>query len=415
MCRGLFVTPVRASMQRKQLDQLQRDGDRLIAAWRQLLESLPSNAQGISALARFLNLPKGTCQRVVEGAMSSKDGLHAYARFPGPEALRSVAEACARTLPDDAAVGVAADGALSATAKFASTLEEMGLSQRGLIDAIAKARASDAGSAVREDRQRIERRALFTAAANVTGEHLDAKVAVGVYLPSEKSGRMRVQVALAFRGIRREPGARPVVPFIYAGYWDHPAPPVRKAPAGTPGGAQWEVIEDLSTAGLRAERIAGEQDRTLLVVDTEHVPMTKRGVDIAMRFASDAPLDPRGSSMAKLVPSVRIMQPTRALVHDMYIHRDLLVGRKPRAACFSLSAPPGDGPGGSYHECWYERFPDRVAATRMKRSPLADTYADVLEVLAAQAIGDVDPADLIAFRCTVAYPLWQSEYRVYFE
>ncbi len=402
-------------MQRKQLDQLQRDGDRLIASWRQLLEALPANAQGISALARFLNLPKGTCQRVVEGATSSKDGLHAFARFPGPEALRSVAEACARTLPDDPAVIAAADGALSATAKFASTLEEQGVSQRGLIDAIAKARANDAGSAVREDRQRTERRALFTAAANVTGEHLDAKLAVGVYLPSERAGRMRVQVALAFRGIRREPGARPVVPFIYAGYWEHPAPPIRTAPAGTPGGAQWEVIDELSTAGLRAERIAGEQDRTLLVVDTEHVPMTKRGVDIAMRFSSDAPLDPRGSSVARLVPSVRIMQPTRVLVHDMYIHRDLLDGRKPRAACFSLSAPPGDGPGGSYQDCWYERFPDKVAASRLKRSPLADTYADVLETLAAQAVGDVDPTALVAFRSTVAYPLWQSEYRVYFD
>lgn len=409
------MTSVRLSMQRKQLDQLQRDGDRLIAAWRQLLEALPPSAQGISALARFLNLPKGTCQRVVEGATSSKDGLHAYARFPGPEALRSVAEACARTLPVDGTVMSAADSALSATAKFAATLEEMGLSQRGLIETIAKARASDAGSAVREDRQRTERRALFTAAANVTGEHLDAKLAVGVYLPSEKPGRMRVQVALGFRGIRREPGARPVVPFIYAGYWDHPAPPVRKAPDGTPGGAQWEVIEELSTAGLRAERIAGDEDRTLLVVDTEHVPMTKRGVDIAMRFTSDAPLDPRGSSVAKLVPSMRIMQPTRVLVHDMYIHRDLLASRKPRAACFSLSAPPGDGPGGSYQECWYERFPDKVTASRMKRAPLADMYADALEVLAAQAVGDLDPADLVAFRCTVAYPLWQSEYRVYFE
>lgn len=409
------MTSALVGMQRKQLDQLQRDGDRLIAAWSQLLESLPENAQGISALARFLNLPKGTCQRVVEGATSSKDGLHAYARFPGPEALRSVAEAIARTLPDADTVTVAADGALSATAKFASTLEEMGLSQRGLIDAIAKARANDAGSAVREDRQRTERRALFTAAANVTGEHLDAKIAVGVYLPSEKSGRMRVQVALAFRGIRREPGARPVVPFIYAGYWEHPAPPIRKAPPGTPGGAQWEVIDSLSTAGLRAERITGEQDRTLLVVDTEHVPMTKRGVDIAMQFSSDAPLDPRGTSTAKLVPSVRIMQPTRTLLHDMYIHRDLLRGRKPRAACLSLSAPPGDGPGGSYQECWYERFPDKVGVTRLKRKTPADSYADVVELLTTQAFAGVDPSEFIAFRCAVAYPLWQSEYRVYFD
>jgi hypothetical protein len=413
------VDQARDAMQRKQLDQLQRDGDRLIASWRALLAAMPEDAQGISALSRFLNLPKGTCQRVVEGAYSSKDGLHAYARFPGPEALRTVAEACARAMAADAKVIAESDGALGATAKFASNLEEMGLSQRGLIDAIARARANDAGSAVREDRARTERRALFTAASNVTGEHLDAKIAVGAYVPSAKAGRMHVRVALAFRGIRREPGARPVVPFIYAGYWEHPAPPIRKAPPGTPSGPDWEVIESLSTAGLRAERIAGEQDRTLLVVDTEHVAASKpskHGVDIAMQFTSDAPLDPRGGAFARLVPSVRIMQPTRLLVHDMYIHKSLLAARRPRAACLSLSAPAGDGPGGSYQECWYERFPDKVSVAKIgRKSADLDSFADVVQVLADHALEGVNPTDMVAFRCFVAYPLWQSEYRVYFE
>lgn len=403
-------------MQRKQLDQLQRDGDRLIAAWQQLLATLPEPAQGISALARYLSLPKGTCQRIVEGANSSKDGLHAYARFPGPEALRSVAQACINAANEDPATIMAAEAALGATAKFATVLQETRLSQTGLIHAIAKARASNAGSAVREDRQRTQRRALFTAASNVTGEQLDAKLAAGVYMPSDNPGRMHVQVALAFRGIRREPGARPVVPFIYAGYWDHPAMHIRKAPPSTQSGADWEIIESLSTAGLRAERIVGEQDRTLLVVDTEHVPATKHGVDIAMTFNSDAPLDPRGSTTARLAPSVRIMQPTRVLVHDMFIHRDLLEGRRPRAACLSFSAPPGDSKGGSYQECWYERFPDEVLVSKLnRRSPDVDTYAEVLQTLSDKAFAGCSPADFIAFRCHVAYPLWQSEYRVYFE
>lgn len=405
-------------MDRAVIDQLSRDGERLIAAFQGVIRALPASARGIGPMARYLGLHKGTCQRVVEGAQGSRDGLHAYARFPGVAALRTYLDACGRVGLPDEDLG----GARAAVDRLDAALDRLDVSQRGLLDLIAATGEGRRDSAVYENRALVERRSLYSAARRVTGESVEAKVVIGLVMPSPvRQGRLRLVVVSSLRGIVRQPYARPVVPFVLTGPSVLPIMPGDREQTDAADAPTFEVLRGFSTAGVRAVPLtSGRQDRTLLVVDTDHLPEGDRdGVDTTVQFIADAPLDPRANPGVRLAPAARITQPTRALIHELHVHRDLDLTRPPRVGCFALCAPPGDAEGGGYEECWYERFPeappveplDAPGPRRVRTDPLARFAGDLSgHIFDSQAL---DRRRFISWRCRVPYPLWQTEYRAY--
>lgn len=398
---------------------LERLGDRLISAFARLIGALPAQSRGISGMSRYLGVHKATCQRLVEGVTKSDQGVSAFVRLPGVEALQALLRAC-RKKGVDAARIEACDAAVD---RWEAEMRSRGVSQRGLVDLIASLRTGkEVGPSDLTERRAMEqRRALYGAARRLTGEDVAIKIGIGVIEPlhggsgaSTAARRFRVTAVAALLGVRRELFARPIAPFVISG--SHDALPIVR-----PGGVQpnrapttFQLLPEFSTAGLHAVRLAETEARTLLVVDTDGTPEGE-SVDVAVLFTAEMTL-PKG---VRISAAARVVQPTQTLVNDVYVHAALARDAHPTAGCFALTATPGDRPGGGPDECWHDRFPESARPYELRgqettggRAGRAESVADRLARRVFELRG-MDADRFRAWRTLVRYPVWQSEYRTY--
>lgn len=407
------------------LMRIRRVGDRLRAAFRALVDSFPPNARNISGMSRWLSIHKATCQRIVEGLDPARDGLTAFGRFPGVEGLQLLISASATR-------GVSSDLLTASTAavgEYEQLLAAHGRTQRGLVRIIESLRIEAAGPEGQPDRDLAEdqRKALFDGARRVTGEELRGKSLVAIIRPrTDLPARLEAIFYTRLIGVRRHSYSRPIVTFILGGWWSH-LHPSEPAISGRPKGVASEVppfnlVEEFSTAGIKPVRIGGADARTLVVVDLDNVPSDGDGqgpADVTGRFCSTTMPNPLWDTRAKLNCTARITSPARALLMDVYLHHDLASELVPQLACYSVTAPPGDSPDGGPDQCWYERLPDLPDVLQIGRAntPRPHPVFPRHDHLVRHAFTreQIDPEDFLGFRSEVAYPIWQSEYRMYFE
>ncbi|MCC6321899.1 MAG: hypothetical protein IT438_10750 [Phycisphaerales bacterium] len=407
------------------LMRIRRVGDRLRASFRAAVEAFPPNARNISGMARWLGVHKATCQRVVEGLDAGRDGLTTFARLPGVEGLQMVIDA-ARSSGVDGDLLASAEAAIG---EYESLLHSYGRTQRGLVRIIESLRIEAAGPEGQPDRdmQEDQRKALFDGARRVTGEEMKGKAIVAIVRPRpDQPSRLDAFLYSRLLGARRHSFSRPIVTFILGGWWSHLHGP-GGAPATRPVGVSadtipFHLVEEFSTAGVRPVRIGAADARTLVVVDLDSVPSDGDGqgpADVTGRFHSAVAPNPVWDSRARLDCTVRVTCPARSMLMDIYLHHSLASQLVPHLACYSLAAPPGDSPDGGPDQCWYERFPDMPEVVSLGRAqpprphPAFPRHDEL--VSHAFAKEGVDPADYHGFRAEVAYPIWQSEYRMYFE
>lgn len=406
-------------MSEHDLMRIRRVGDRLRAGLRTLVEGFPPSARNISGMARWLGVHKATCQRIVEGLDPGRDGLTAFSRLPGTEGMRTHIDAAR-------AKGVSADrveAASAAVAEYESLLGAFGHTQRGLVRLIETLRIEAAGPEGQPDRELAEdqRKNLFDGARRVTGEELRGKGLVAIVRPRpDQPSRLEGTFYSHLVGARRHSFSRPIVSFIYSGFWSRgeEARPTNVAEERLP----CELVPAFSTAGLRAVKIDAQDARTLAVVDLESVRADGEGTgpaDACVKFSSVAMPNPLWEEGSCLNVALRIANPSRAMVMDVFLHHTIAASVVPSIACYSLSAPPGDSPEGAPDRCWHERFPENPELVQLGRAGDARPRALLprQEELVRHALSEsaVEPSEYVGFRCETTYPIWQSEYRMYFE
>ena len=412
-----------------ELMRIRRVGDRLRASFRTLVDGFPPNARNISGMSRWLGVHKATCQRIVEGLDPGRDGLTAIARFPGTEGMRGHIAAASEH-------GVTSDlihNATAAVEEYESLLAHFGHTQRGLVRIIESLRMEAAGPDGQPDRELAEdqRKSLFDGAKRVTGEEMRGKGVVVILRPrADQPSRLAATMYTMLSGVRRHTFSRPVVSFMYSGFWSH-------SEEARPSSVQeerlpYQLVPEFSTAGLKTVRIDSKDARTLVVVDLESVERDSEGLgpaDACIKFHSLAIPNPVWDEQARLNVAARISSPSRALVMDVFLHHSIASNVLPVVGSYALSAPPGDSPEGGPDQCWYERFPDSPELKQLGRAngTRARTLLPRQEELIAYALrdatspgagalpGPIDPAEYLGYRCETTYPIWQSEYRLYFE
>ncbi len=409
-------------MSEHDLMRIQRLGDRLRAGLRTLVDGFPPNARNISGMSRWLGVHKATCQRIVEGLDPGRDGLAAFARLPGTEGMRTHIAAAREK-------GVSADrveAASAAVAEYESLLGALGHTQRGLVRLIERLRIEAAGPGGQPDRELAEdqRKHLFDGARRVTGEEMRGKGLVAIIRPrADQLTRLDGTFYTHLVGARRHSFSRPIVSFIYSGYWSHgdearpPNIPEERLPC--------TLVEEFSTAGLKTVKIDARDARTLAVVDFDSVPGDGEGMgpaDACVKFSSVAMPNPLWEGGSRLNVAMRIASPSRAMVLDVFLHHSIAASVVPSVACYSLAAPPGDLPEGAPDQCWYERFPESLELVQLGRAAVGGglrprSLLPRQEELVRHALGEaaIDPAEYVGYRCETTYPIWQSEYRMYFE
>ncbi len=391
------------------LSMIRRVGDRLRSAISSLVSTLPEQARTISGMSRYLNVHKATCQRIVEGTRQADGPLETLVRLPGLEGLEAHVTACEKR-------GAPADAVLLARAavrQYASLLAELGVSHRGLNELI-RVLSTEEGEGL--SRLAVDRRReLFEAARNASGEQAEVKSVIYVIRPSRTPGRADVHIVSSLRGVRRQSFARPITMFVLG---DAAAHAGRERPAPAEWMFSHRVIGEQSTVGLRAVRLQEASARTVLLMDLGGNAFGA-AADIAMEFCFDGVPDPRTAPLRRTDSAARISTPCRSLVSDLFIHKDLAEARL-TALTVSLAATPCDAHGGAPEELWHEKFPESLTLHALgaasREPPPCDHPGQPQLIRAAfEGLKEADPADFVGWRLEVAYPLWQTDYRIYME
>lgn len=354
-----------------------RLGDRLGA----LLHALPPRARGITGLARYLQVGKSTCQRVVEGVRA--EGTEVIRDLPGSAGLRAVVEA-SRSRGVDSAV---CDAALDAIEALDGLVADAGGSKARLLAALD---AIERFGGPREDSEEAERRDLVEAAGRLLADLSDVRLTVRAYAPGSE-GRLRRYIAVGQVGLRRAPGAGPLLgAHIIRDGDDH-------ADAGP------ALIEGFSTPGVQIRRDASPHPAGYWVEGQR--PGEPFTYLIEPRPPYDGPTGPiRAASF--------LQTPTRGLLVDLFVHRDLpfrgapsCAARPPDRNNWVMNDPSAD-----------ERWPHAVLpaalgpALRHPTSTLWPRLSDAEKALFER--WKLNPGEFTGYRVELRYPIWCALYTV---
>ncbi len=385
--------------------------ERLRSALGALIAEFPQRARSMGGMARWLGVSKASAQRLVEALTPTHDPTDALRRLPGTAALTAIVTAAERRGVDPAHI----TRARAAIDQYAVLVRTHARSQRAFNQLLSVG----VGQAAPRLPTRAERRALHAAAVAVSGESLGVKSVIAFVDPSPSSpNNLRVRSLVSLLEARRRTFARPLVASLIAGWWSN----VRTERASTRtdvGAPAAEVVEPLCTAPVRPVPVVSADAHTALLIDFPDTPDAEGWLgplDVAMWFAHDRVNHPLTDPRARLSAAARIHQPTRLLVHDIFLHRSLADHLRPRVSAVSMVALPGDLPGVETDALWFERFPDATDIQRLPPglAPCPGCQRHLKLTQHAVERAGINTDDFEVFRCRVEFPAWQLEYRVDF-
>lgn len=394
------------------LQSADRVARRLHESIRTFLNACPGEAQNASGLSRVLGIDRTTCQRAVFATGSAYEGPGMIERLPGLKGLRAMV---------DAARGVGAidsdavDRLGAAVDRFASLIEREGGSVAELLRRIeATPLASDS---VATGRGADAREALFRSAAEVTGRCSETWVAVYAYHPvAGDTKSLHIDRVNGLVGHVARPDA---VPLTFHNFTSStrdkedgsPAhgqftPLVADADPGSPA----TVLRDFSSSPLPV--VSTRQPNEFMVQAIDADPETI-GQPVDLMFGTRGTMvHPRTQKPPLEEAWALVNFPTRAMIFDIYLHRDVARGCIPSLDAHlwrpDFAQQVGDR--------WQTRFADgprlQLLGSGLSNaaSPYYARHPDLTRFLFEQ-IG-ADASHFVGYRCEVEFPMWRTGYCV---
>jgi hypothetical protein len=382
---------------------------RLQEELRALLDELPVEERGASALSRRLGLDRATCQRAVAAAEAGAADASLLTRTPGVRGLRQLVEALARA---GAAVGPVAE-AEAAIQQFAELLKSVGGSQSRLGRRLELTAASSS-PATDEGARRRHREQLFEAALGVTGRFSDISIAVFMYRPVPgEPDRMEAVVVSGLIGHSARPDAVPLI--LQAESRESGSAERRdfrtldEAPAR--GRTPSAVMENFSSRPLPLVTSSGPGGLLVQSVDPAVASKTPVDLVIARRPGGSSPHPATESPPLHEVWTLQHF-PARHLIVDVLLHRDLATCSIPSAE-LHLVRPGFEEQVG--HR-WMTRFPESprlevLGADLRGANPSPWPRQRDLLLHSLEQVGW--PADeMVGYRLEEPFPVWRAGYLV---
>lgn len=390
----------------EELNLIDRVLRRIHEQFRVFVERLPLHARNASGLARFLDVDRTTCQRLVFIASRPYTGLDMLERLPGVRGLGRLVEAARRAeSPVGADVLEPLEGAIN---RLEETLAVLGESQAALMRRIA---ATPPAATVGEGDPLELRRQLFHSAAALTGRCSESWLAIYAYHPSPAAGDAPTIDVARVHGLIGHRAKLDAVPLTFHNFGaeeSRQAAGFRNIGEGPAG-----VLPQFTTHPVPV--VSSRQPGEYLVqgIDTDFAG-AERTIDVMLGTLNSIQYPPGNPSGIEEVWAM-INFPVRRMVFDVYLHRDYA-----RACIPSLDVHlwrpdfakrEGDR--------WQTRFSHGPTLEPLGRgiaraaSPAYARHVELTEYLFKKQA--LDPDEFVGFRCAVEFPIWRTGYCMSFD
>lgn len=391
---------------------------RLHEELRPLIGALPDSERGASAMSRLLSVDRAVCQRLVYTLSKGEPDVRSLVDFPGPDGLRSIIQALTRRRLADAATLA---GAKAAVDRYEEVLKAVAGSQRKLKQLLdEESPVVIAGRAANglADPTLNARRRLFNPAAEITGRWTETLMSMRFirYVNTPVSTRESVTLR-AYLGhvanrdaIAMETGESSLnaAPGKELGFKTLAQLP---ASGSTPG----ILLPEFCSEPL--PRVVSQSDESVAthVIDLPESQLGKpTNIVIAAR---DSREEPHPATWRPPIAEVSIMNlfPSRRLVYDVFLHRELASRCLPSASAHLTT--PGHMLGGVSR--WTTRLQGRISL-QLLGVGVGNTHNDAYP-RQQELVGHVysqlgwDPNDFVGYRMEVNSPVWRAQYVMRFD
>lgn len=388
-------------------ESLRREAARLQSDLVILLESVPGKHRPISKLARWLQVDRALVHRFVSAAGPLTDPLEIFERLPGLDGLRTVADAIAKQ---------SGTREVMTSAQVVSELYETLLGLAGGSQNKLKRRASELrelesfSSAGGGPDRYASRRAIFDAAVQIAGVRSDALIVKQIWRPSTRTPGKLESISLVgqHRVHRLNENPIPVLMAFSSHVSGNLAASLALDAPRTTGANPAALLTRFSSDPFPRVVTKGDGQYVRDVIDVD--PETPDPFDVVIIKRDERDYgDP--SYGIEAIPRI----PTRNLIIDLYVHRDLEPFGLATGVYFVGVAGPVRhiGP-----QRWYDRLDASIPpAFDAEQVGDADAVYPRHTELGTYVLGELGwPRDEFRLgRWIIPYPLWSCDHAISFK
>lgn len=396
------------------LIRLNRTGEQLKSAIRNLVNELPQNAQSINGMAKYLGANKSTCQRLLNVLNKSHDGLDVILLVPGFEGINQFID-CIEALSVDQNL---VEHARKASKTFIVDIKAFGRSHSSLKRMLGERMQANPGnyslSAAEQNRA-----AHYQASSQLLGESGDVTFATFVAQPNPRDENYYQELALVSRqGVRIQTEARPFMQFYSKECLPSASEKVTKSDR-PPAVEEFALgmVDEFSSIDLR-EAYSGYSRATSSLVFA-NLKSDEMPFDATFLFNNPKEsLNPLLGKHKTTVHSISIKIPTKRLVMMVFMDKQLDKRSSVNVGCYPNSVVL-ERQKHSYDEIWNDRFPEFPelkivnSLTSIKELTGINQSDEMVHYLFDY--GKLKKEDFVCYMIDVKYPIFSSAYRIYFE
>jgi hypothetical protein len=396
------------------LIHLNRTGEQLKSAIRNLIGEMPAQAQSIAGMAKWLNANKSTCQRMLNVMNKPQDGLDVIQLLPGFEGINQFID-CAQAQQIDSLL---IQEARKASQSFNNDIQLFGRSHSQLKRKLAELKDPQQ---VHHSMSEAEnnRRAHFQASQQLLGESSDLTFATFIAQPNKRDDKHYHEFAIVSRqqvSIKKQ--ARPFMQF-----YSKDALPFSTQPSNNIDTSamveQFDlgIVDRFSSIDLREAYSGYSQASASLVFS--NMSNSENPFDATFLFNSPQEAEnPLNSQFKTTTHSISIKIPAKRLVMLVFLDKRYDIRSTVNVGCYPASTQV-ERAKHTYDEIWNDRFPEFPdlkilnSLTSVSEKTGINKADDMIQYLFDYA--QLSQDDFVCYMIDVNYPIWSSTYRIYFE
>lgn len=400
-------------LSRSELALISREGERIKNGLTKVIDSFPNNARTITGMANWLKANKSTCQRMVETINKAVDGLQVIHLLPGPEGINKFLDLAAQNNINKKLIA----GAREVVYRFENLIFEYSRSHSALKQLI---KSSLQNKEVLPDKLEL-RKTLYEAAKNITGENIETAFKFFILKENEEDAQYLQQYTLSFHeNCKQDKNSRPM---MFAANSCEQQLTLDKLEIVSVDSHNNKVLPTFGIVKeLTSETVLESVDQALsgdgwVVLPTEHYFENDFNIGVIKNYPFEQRGPFHGGQKASCV-SAMIRGATKRLNLICFLHRKYAMRSAANIGIYStntklvnmISSPDS---------LWFDRFQDdldlllyntTVNFNEKLDHPLANHLVDLFFNLT-----DCDKSDFSCYLVQVDYPIWASQYRMYFQ